>query len=291
MSIEPTSVDERQPSRTRRILNHPLVRIALELGLFLGTLVVLKITVIKPGLGLLGLDENAFRASQGVISLIAMFFVYVLIMRWYERRPVGELSMKQLVPDALIGGLGACLMVSLVFAALSLFGAYQILSASSISAMAVPAIWALVLAATEEFMFRGIVYRILQQWLGTIAALLISAAVFGLAHLTNDHPNAIGILSACLGGVLLGVLYSMTGRLWIPIFFHASWNLTQAIFGSTVSGEEFFGTYFESVRDGPEWLTGGPTGVENSVITLVLITLVIGVSLPWMKRHGLIVQR
>jgi len=268
-----------------------LVRIVVELGLLFGILVVLKITVIKPGLGLLGLDGRVFRALQGIITTVAIFSVYILIMRIYERRPVTELDVKKLLPDSLAGVFAACLIVSMVFAGLYMLGAYRILSSGSAAAMVVPVIWVLLMAALEEFMFRGIVYRILEQWRGTIAALLISAAIFGLAHLTNAHANAISILSACLGGVLMGVLYSITHRLWIPIFFHASWNFTQAFFGSTVSGEEMFGTYFNSVREGPEWLTGGPFGVENSIITLVLIALAIATSLLWMKRHGQLVQR
>ena len=86
---------------------------------------------------------------------------------------------------------------------------------------------------------------------------------------------------------MMGALYSLTGRLWIPVFFHASWNLTQAIFGSVVSGAEIFGTYFESVREGPEWLTGGSFGVENSIVTISLIFVVLTVLFIRMKQRNL----
>jgi len=289
-TIQPTDTDE-QRSRLSRFFSHPLTRIVLEPALFLGIMIVLKLTVIKPGLGLLGFDEDSFRAWQGLITIMLMFVVYIAIMRVYERRGVPELSLKKLIPDGVMGGFLAAIMVATIFAMLYLLGSYRILSTGSVQAMIVPAIWVLLLAAMEEFMFRGIVYRLLEQWLGTIAALLLSAAFFGLLHLANEHADAISILSASLGGLLMGTLYSLTGRLWIPIFFHASWNFTQAIFGSTVSGTEFFGTYFESVREGPEWLTGGPFGVENSILTMGLLFIVIALLLLRMKQKNLIIPR
>ncbi len=282
---------DRQRSGVSRFFFHPLTRIVLELALFLGIMVVLKLTVIKPGLGLIGLDEDSFRAWQGIFTIIAMFAVYITLMRVYERRGVPELLLKKLIPDGMMGGILAGIMVSTIFAMLYLLGTYRILSTGSVGAMIVPAIWVLLLAIMEEFMFRGIVYRLLEEWLGTIAALLLSAGFFGLVHFTNEHADAISILSASLGGLFMGTLYCLTRRLWIPIFFHASWNLTQAIFGSTVSGSELFGTYFDSVREGPEWLTGGPFGVENSILTIGYLFLVITLLLLRMKQKNLFIRR
>ena len=291
MSTDRHEVTDRQRSKLSRFFSHPLTRIVLELALFLGILFALKLTVIKPGLRLFGLDEDSFRAWQGIITIMAMFAVYITIMRVYERRGVPELSLKKLIPEGMMGGLLAAVMVSTVFAMLYLLGSYRILSTGSAAAMIVPVIWVFLMAALEEFMFRGILYRLLEEWRGTITALVLSAAFFGLAHFANEHADAISILSASLGGLFMGTLYSLTGRLWIPIFFHASWNLTQAIFGSAVSGTEFFGTYFESVREGPEWLTGGPFGVENSILTIGLLFLVIAFLLLRMKQKNLFIPK
>ena len=275
----------------RRMLSLPIVRILVELTLFFGLLFALKSVLIKPGLGLLGFEERTFRAWQGVITITAMFSIYIGVMRFYERRAASELSAKYLIPDGVGGAIAGAGMVSAVFAALWLLGAFHILSAGSMEAMIVPVIWVVLLAAMEELMFRGILYRILEEWLGTVVALALSAGIFGLVHLFNEHADAISVLSATSGGLLMGALYSLTGRLWIPIFFHASWNFTQAIFGSTVSGTDLFGTYFESVREGPEWLTGGPFGVENSLLTIGLIVVVLAFLFRRMKRQNLFLPR
>jgi membrane protease YdiL (CAAX protease family) len=275
----------------RRIAYHPLVRIVIEVALFLGVMIVLKITLIKPGLGMLGLSEPVFRAWQGILTITAMFALYVAIMRLYEKRRAGELSLKHLVPDGLIGTLAGAGMVSIVFTILWFAGAWHIVSTGSASAMIVSIIWVALLASMEELIFRGIIYRNLEQWLGTVAALILSAGIFGGLHIFNESADMTAVVSATSGGLLMGALYSLTGRLWIPIFFHFSWNLTQAIFGSAVSGGDMFGTYFESVREGPEWLTGGPFGIENSLITIGLIFVMLFFLFIRMKQRGLFLAR
>ena len=287
----PASDTGAKKSRTRRFFAHPLTRIFLELALFLGILVALKLLVIKPGLTLIGFEEGAFRAWQGILTIIAMYGVYVLLMKIYERRQVHELSWKHFPLDSLFGLLTGAAMVSAIFAALYLLGAYQIIASGSMQSMVIPGIWVILLAAMEELMFRGILYRILEQWQGTITALLVSAAIFGVGHIFNDHADAISVVSATAGGLLMGTLYSLTGRLWIPIFFHASWNFTQAIYGSTVSGTELFGTYFESVREGPEWLTGGSFGVENSLLTIFLLAVFIAICWLRMKSQNKFIRK
>ena len=291
MNTDQAIIAGKAPGAMRRFLMHPLPRMILEAGIFFGTLFALKIALIKPGLGLLDLDETVFRAWQGVLTIAAMFTVYVILMRIYEGRKASELSPAHLVKDGIIGSLTGAAMVSTVFAALWIAGAWHIVSVGSISAMIVPVIWVILMATLEELIFRGMVYRILEEWLGTISALILSAVLFGGMHIFNDNADLTSVLSATSGGLLMGALYSLTGRLWIPIFFHASWNLTQAIFGSAVSGADIFGTYFESVREGPEWLTGGPFGIENSVISISLIFVVIAFLMLRMQRRNLFLTR
>jgi membrane protease YdiL (CAAX protease family) len=291
MNTDHATTAEQVPSMVRRFLMHPLPRMILEAGIFFGTLFALKVVLIKPGLGLLDLDESVFRAWQGVLTIAGMFIIYVILMRIYEGRKASELSPAHLVTDGLIGILTGAAMVSTVFAVLWLAGAWHIVSTGSISAIIVPVIWVILMAALEELIFRGMIYRILEEWLGTIVALTLSAILFGGMHIFNDSADLISVLSATSGGLLMGALYSLTGRLWIPIFFHASWNLTQAIFGSAVSGTDIFGTYFESVREGPEWLTGGPFGIENSLITISLIFVSFVFLLLRMQRRNLLLAR
>ena len=62
----------------------------------------------------------------------------------------------------------------------------------------------------------------------------------------------------------------LTRNLWLPIGLHAAWNFTQGgIFGVPVSGLPDHGLIDSTLR-GPEILSGGPFGLEASVIALVI---------------------
>ena len=97
-----TDWPEKNAGLLRRVIYHPLTRIILEVVLFYGILFVLKITLIKPGLGLLGLDETVFRTWQGILTFALMFALYAALMRVYEKRRVHELALNHFVSDSII---------------------------------------------------------------------------------------------------------------------------------------------------------------------------------------------
>lgn len=73
---------------------------------------------------------------------------------------------------------------------------------------------AVVPAFVEEFMFRGMVYSNLRPY-GRGVAILISALLFGLMH-----QNAGQLLYATAAGVVLAVVYEMTGSFWCCVLLH-----------------------------------------------------------------------
>src|SRR5206468_8601734 len=138
--------------------------------------------------------------------------------------------------------------------------------------------------------FRGILFRIVEAGLGSWLGLLVSAAVFGLAHLANPGSNVIGAASIIIeAGILLAAAYMFTRRLWLPIGLHFAWNFTEAgIFGADVSGRHI-GGLLRSTLTGPAWLTGGAFGPEASVVAVVLC-LAVGVAfIVAAVRRGLVV--
>jgi uncharacterized protein len=125
----------------------------------------------------------------------------------------------------------------------------------------------------EEVLFRGILFRWLEEFAGSWAALAVTSALFGLAHIMN--PNATWFSSftiAVEAGVLLGGAYMLTRSLWMPIGLHAAWNFTQGfIFDVPVSGLDQEGLVTARLS-GPEILSGGAFGLEASVIALIIAT-------------------
>lgn len=138
---------------------------------------------------------------------------------------------------------------------------------------------ALASAYTEELLFRGILLRILEEFLGTWIALLGSSALFALIHAANPNATLFSVVAIFLeAGILLGAAYILTRRLWLAIGIHFAWNFTQAgIFGVNVSGTSL-GGLLDSELSGPALLSGGRFGIETSVFAVVLC-LGVGIAL------------
>jgi membrane protease YdiL (CAAX protease family) len=71
----------------------------------------------------------------------------------------------------------------------------------------------------EEMLFRGIILRSFLRQYRPRKAILLSALLFGLAHL-----NVYQFVVASLLGLLLGWLYERSRSLWPCILLHASYN-------------------------------------------------------------------
>ena len=76
----------------------------------------------------------------------------------------------------------------------------------------------------EELLFRGLLQPALVQRLGQWPGLLLTAALFGAAHLPFSPSFA---LVAMLAGLGYGLTFDRTGRLSAAIALHGALNLTQ----------------------------------------------------------------
>ncbi|HEX3872292.1 MAG TPA: CPBP family glutamic-type intramembrane protease, partial [Pirellulales bacterium] len=85
--------------------------------------------------------------------------------------------------------------------------------------------WLLVIciqpALIEELFFRGLAYRTLLPLFQTHLTVLVTAVMFGLAHI--HAPLSMPVLMML--GVVLGYARAMTGSLWLPIVLHFLHNL------------------------------------------------------------------
>jgi hypothetical protein len=149
----------------------------------------------------------------------------------------------------------------------------------------------LVTGVFEELLFRGVLFRLVEDSWGSYAALAVSSLFFGAAHLFN--PNATWLSAVAImveAGIFLGAAYMLTRRLWLPIGIHAGWNFTEGgVFGAAESGTAPHG-WLQSTTSGPAWLSGGDFGPEASVVT-VMICGALGLALVlWVASHGGIVR-
>jgi len=229
--------------------------------------------------------RDATQVLAALLLSVVMIVAYRFLVRVLEQRTAEELrnstAVRGLVPGALVGA-GLFVLVYVILWALGAvtFGGFDGLAGLG-HALAI----AISSAVGEEIVFRGVVYRRLEERLGTALALLVSAIVFGLVHAGNTGANWVSTLAIALeSGVLLAHADAATRSLWLPIGLHFGWNFTEGgIFGAAVSGREYSGL-INAPLSGPPLITGGAFGPEASVAALV-VALSASLALGWYVVH------
>lgn len=208
----------------------------------------------------------------GALALTAIvLFSYWTYVRVVERRVPGELSRTHAIRELGSGLALGALLLTVTVGILAALGVYRIDGTNGWPAALAFLPSCILAGVLEEVVIRGVVFRILEQWLGSWIALATSAVIFGLLHLLNPGATLLNAAAIAIeAGVLLGAAYMLTRRLWLCIGIHIAWNFTQGgIFSVAVSGGTSKGL-FRAVMVGPDWLSGGTFGVEASVVALVV---------------------
>lgn len=258
-----------------RILRNPLSRILLFGLAFIG-FSLLAYRLLPPAdmkIDALLRDGGVELWRHAIRAIAPAVLAYWLLVRVVEGRKISELAPRKL-PSALVGWLVGMGIMLVTAALLALFGVYRVNGVhEGVNLLAPLIVLALAPGIAEEIVARGVLYRVVEDGLGTWAALAISAIFFGGMHLGN--PNASPWSSTAIAieaGLLLGLAYAWTRSLWFCFGLHAAWNFTQGpLLDIPVSGIELTGWLDASVS-GPEWLSGGAFGAEASVLTVFLCT-------------------
>lgn len=206
---------------------------------------------------------------------VAVIFVamYILFCRLVERRPASELSTRSAGIELAAGIATGLILFSLVVAVIWAGGGYRVIGYHDASVL-LPALGiSLSSGFSEEIVFRGLFYRLVEKWLGSWAALALSAALFGALHLANPNATFLAAMAIALeAGIMLAAIYLITRRLWAAIGLHAAWNFAQGgIYGIPVSGGAMDGVLRPDSR-GSDLLTGGAFGAEASLPAIIVAT-------------------
>lgn len=260
------------PPRWRRIADFPLVAMVIAIALLAGTVWLAGMGIRQlPHWGIPDASRQMI-AGLAVVGLVIAVYKYAICK--LGENPRDDLRSEHAGRDLGLGLAGGALLFSLVTAVAALAGVYDIVGWGSTRSI----LYALVMigiipGVIEEVLFRGILFRHLEDFGGSWFALALTSALFGVAHIFN--PNATYFSSFAIAveaGVLLGGAYMLTRSLWAPIGVHAAWNFTQGeIFDVPVSGMDGKGLV-EAKLSGSELLSGGTFGLEASVIALVIAT-------------------
>ena len=144
----------------------------------------------------------------------------------------------------------------------------------------------LIIAFSEEVVFRGYILNNLLESANKWLALFISALIFALAHSANPDFSVVAACNIFLAGILLGLNYIYTKNLWFSIMLHFTWNFFQGpILGYDVSGMQLQSLLQHDIQ-GSQLLTGGKFGFEGSLVaTLVCILAIVAVGWVYEKKY------
>lgn len=229
---------------------------------------------------------------QNVAGVVAAILAYKLVIRRLGRTKRDDLAWAGAVKETAAGlGIGFVLF-SLIVGIAAAMGVYRIIGAGDTSYL-LPALIlsALFPGVVEELLFRGILFRWIEEFGGSWLALAVTSALFGAAHLMNPNSSPIAAIGIALeAGVMLGAAYMLTRRLWLAIGIHMAWNFTQGeVWDVPVSGTFVHG-FVEAELSGPPLLSGGGFGLEASLVAIVVATGFGGYLLLRAIRDGQLVR-
>ena len=254
----------------RKIVDFPLVALVIAFALFIAAAAVAKLINDQ----LPPMDKDVAVVIKGAINIALQLLVYKFITRRLGEQPRDDLPLPGSAKGIGSGLLFGFVLFTVIVGVAAAVDVYNVIGRGDTSQLVLATMsMAIMPGFMEELMFRGILFRWIEAFGGSWAALLLTSAFFGASHLMNPNASPIAALGIAVeAGVLLGGAYMLTRNLWLAMGIHAAWNFTQGeIFDIPVSGFDQHGLVTARLS-GPELLSGGNFGLEASLIAMVIAT-------------------
>jgi len=209
--------------------------------IYLGVVVVLGFLVPGELEGSNAKSPIGFLVAEVVDALLLVSIPLFFIFRVYSE-PIESFGFSAPAParDLVVGfGVGVGLaMVGFAYAEVIEWLGYtyhhpylELFGDATSSAMSAAVVIALValLPVAEEIFFRGFIFSVVRRHTSTLVAVIISAVLFGLAHL-----SAVSFAFNVAFGVVVALLLHRTASLLSPIAVHVTFNAIALAVGAAV---------------------------------------------------------
>jgi len=288
----PGATPTHPPGRLRRIFLGPAgLRAGWSFLLFVGLLFVAQVVI-----GLVWdrfLDpppdvpwDPVWTALGEAFTLAAALFA-IAVMSRVERRSFAEygLAFRRVLGwrfwEGVLWGLA---VVAGIVLPLWAVGGYSVVSIHTQgSALVTQALlWGLaflMVGLAEEALFRSYALYTLGREMGFWPAAVALSTLFGALHyFLKPDESWIDGASTGLLALFLCLAVRRTGDIGLAAGFHAAFNFAALfLFGGSNSGnggQPIPGRLLDASFSGPQWLTGGPTGLEASVFVFLVLAVV-----------------
>lgn len=241
----------------------------------------------------LNLPVQFFLHDRGIVLnelqkfgyVAALLFLVALPCQWLRKKGIRDLGfhinirwLKELGIGVAIGAALMLLPAMIVYISGGVQWQFNPAGAS--------ALWSglalfVVVALSEELLFRGFIFQRLIAGIGVWPAQIIMAVLFLAIHWNNEGMEGTvrvwASINIFLASFMFGQAYIRTRSLAMPIGIHFMANWVQSsVLGFSVSGDDAPGMLQPVFSDSPDWLTGGTFGLEASLpgLVFVIVTLV-----------------
>ena len=272
-----------------RIVHFPVMLASVAIGLLAAA--ALAVGLIGYGFRLFA-HVPAVRFLVPLVGAMAITTGYFLFVRIVERRSdIEELSTREGLTEFGLGAGGGLGLSIVTFALLSALGNIRVTGFNSPDVMLLPFVVQLCTAVILEIVICGLGFRLVERFLGSWLALLLTAGFFGALRLGAGNVTFFAVFAVALDAALLfAIVYMVTRRLWAAIGLHSAWKFGQiGLYGDAVSAGEPQGLV-RVVVNGPDWITGGISGTAASLPALFLTVLMVLALLTVAVRRGRIVR-
>jgi hypothetical protein len=141
-------------------------------------------------------------------------------------------------------------------------------------------------AGVEEFIFRGWLLSTATRRWNVPAGFIASSVAFTFLHF-SPRSTARELVMTFIFGLFACAWAWRAGSIWGVMGWHAGWNWFTGIgFGVPITGLDVHlpALLVKLTPTGPDVLTGGPAGPENSVLTFGLLAAGTLLLLRWPRR-------
>ncbi len=240
-----------------------LVETIFIMGLYMSSLSELVVAMKSEEAMLEYITAISSKAYDYVVEITALAALAALpFLIWMKSRDSKKEKAAGIVPNKkaplskyiLIVGISISFSVGLNnLLTLSNLAEYSAAYQEAAEALYTPALWVqilclgLIVPITEEYVFRGLIYRRMRQTMSVTRAVITSALFFGIYH-----GNSVQMIYGSLCGLLLAYLYEKYGSMKAPVLAHMFMNIVSCVLTGV---------------DGFTWMFTKP--IRMAVITIV----------------------
>lgn len=211
------------------------------------------------------------------LGYVAALISLLLLWKFLNKKKILDLGFGLFLINIIFGLLLGAISIAIIFFILLFTDNIELintLSNPNFSTYSITyLIFFILVGLFEELVFRGYIMSTLaDRGRRKVTIYMVSALIFGIAHLANQNVTLLGIFNIFLVGILFAYMYDKTQSLWTPIGYHITWNYFQGnVFGFPVSGTTPYGVYTIDVSSGNDLLTGGSFGLEGGLLATLMI--------------------